>query len=124
MVLHVVVQDGSVSEVAFNIFEPPRFFEGFLVGRRYEEIPDITARICGICPVAYQMTSCAAVEDAFGATVEPGGAGPAASPLLRRMAPEPCSSRLFLARPRFLRLPGRGRARGAGPLCRADGAWP
>jgi coenzyme F420-reducing hydrogenase alpha subunit len=69
--LHVVVQDGAVSEVAFNVFEPPRFFEGFLVGRRYEEIPDITARICGICPVAYQMTSCAAVEDAFGVTVSP-----------------------------------------------------
>ncbi len=69
--LHVVVQDGSVSEVAFNIFEPPRFFEAFLVGRRYEEIPDITARICGICPVAYQMTSCAAVEDAFGVIVDP-----------------------------------------------------
>jgi coenzyme F420-reducing hydrogenase alpha subunit len=69
--LHVVVQDGSVSEVAFNIFEPPRFFEAFLVGRRYEEIPDITARICGICPVAYQMTSCAAVENAFGVTVSP-----------------------------------------------------
>jgi coenzyme F420-reducing hydrogenase alpha subunit len=68
--LHVVVKDGSVSEVAFNIFEPPRFFEAFLVGRRYEEIPDITARICGICPVAYQMTSCAAVEDAFGVTVD------------------------------------------------------
>jgi coenzyme F420-reducing hydrogenase alpha subunit len=69
--LHVVVKDGAVSEVAFNIFEPPRFFEAFLVGRRYEEIPDITARICGICPVAYQMTSCAAVEDAFGVTVDP-----------------------------------------------------
>ena len=69
--LHVVVKNGSVSEVAFNIFEPPRFFEAFLVGRGYEEIPDITARICGICPVAYQMTSCAAVEDAFGVTVSP-----------------------------------------------------
>ena len=69
--LHVVVEDGSVTEVALNIFEPPRFFEAFLRGRRYQEIPDITARICGICPVAYQMTACAAVEDAFGARVSP-----------------------------------------------------
>jgi coenzyme F420-reducing hydrogenase alpha subunit len=69
--LRVVVEDGSVTEVALNIFEPPRFFEAFLAGRRYQEIPDITARICGICPVAYQMTACAAVEDAFGATVSP-----------------------------------------------------
>ncbi|HMK97316.1 MAG TPA: Ni/Fe hydrogenase subunit alpha [Acidimicrobiales bacterium] len=64
--LRVVVQDGAVSEVVLNIFEPPRFFEAFLVGRSYKEVPDITARICGICPVAYQMTSCAAIEDAFG----------------------------------------------------------
>ncbi|HTW08830.1 MAG TPA: nickel-dependent hydrogenase large subunit [Acidimicrobiales bacterium] len=63
--LKVVVQDGSVEEVALNIFEPPRFFEAFLVGRAYQEVPDITARICGICPVAYQMTACAAIEDAL-----------------------------------------------------------
>lgn len=69
--LHVVVEDGAVSKATLDIFEPPRFFEAFLVGRRYEEIPDITARICGICPVAYQMTSCAAVEDALGVAVSP-----------------------------------------------------
>jgi sulfhydrogenase subunit alpha len=67
--LRVVVRDGAVSQVALNIFEPPRFFEAFLAGRRYEEIPDITARICGICPVAYQMSACNAVEDAFGTAV-------------------------------------------------------
>ena len=42
----------------FGIFEPPRFFEAFLRGRQFREVPDITARICGICPVAYQMSSC------------------------------------------------------------------
>ena len=68
--LRVVVQDGAVSEVALNIFEPPRFFEAFLIGRSYKEVPDITARICGICPVAYQMTSCAAIEDAFCAALD------------------------------------------------------
>ncbi|HYA45395.1 MAG TPA: nickel-dependent hydrogenase large subunit, partial [Acidimicrobiales bacterium] len=67
--LRVVVRDGSVSEVALNIYEPPRFFEAFLVGRRYQEVPDITARICGICPVAYQMSACNAIESAFGVTV-------------------------------------------------------
>jgi sulfhydrogenase subunit alpha len=41
--------------VALRIYEPPRLFEGFLRGRHYTEPPDITARICGICPVAYQM---------------------------------------------------------------------
>ena len=56
-------------EVALNIFEPPRFFEALLQGRRATEAPDITARICGICPVAYQMSACAAMEDALGVEV-------------------------------------------------------
>jgi len=68
--LRVVVEDGAVSAVALNIFEPPRFFEALLVGRGYQEVPDITARICGICPVAYQMTSCAAIEEAFCGALE------------------------------------------------------
>jgi len=67
--LRVRVQDGAVSEVTLNIFEPPRFFEALLEGRRLDEAPDITARICGICPVAYQMSACRAMEDACGVTV-------------------------------------------------------
>lgn len=59
-------------QIEFRIFEPPRFFEAFLVGRSALETPDITARICGICPVAYQMSACTAVEDAIGLQVEPG----------------------------------------------------
>jgi coenzyme F420-reducing hydrogenase alpha subunit len=62
--LEIVVEDGQVTEARLDIYEPPRFFEGMLRGRRYTEPPDITARICGICPVAYQMSSCAAIEDA------------------------------------------------------------
>ncbi|HVA05178.1 MAG TPA: Ni/Fe hydrogenase subunit alpha [Acidimicrobiales bacterium] len=68
--LHVRVRDGLVEDVALNIFEPPRFFEALLRGRRAIEAPDITARICGICPVAYQMSSCAAIEDALGMQVD------------------------------------------------------
>ena len=67
--LKVVVRDGSIETVEFGIFEPPRFFEAFLRGRRAAEVPDITARICGICPVAYQMSSSHALERAFGVTV-------------------------------------------------------
>jgi coenzyme F420-reducing hydrogenase alpha subunit len=55
--------------VELNIFEPPRFFEAFLVGRGFSEVPDITARICGICPVSYQMSSCHALEAACGVAV-------------------------------------------------------
>jgi sulfhydrogenase subunit alpha len=68
--LHVTITDGVVDNVQLNIYEPPRFFEAFLRGRSYTEPPDITARICGICPVAYQMSSCLAIEDACGAVVD------------------------------------------------------
>ncbi len=67
--LRVVVSDGRVSDVSLDIFEPPRYFEAMLVGRHMSEAPDITARICGICPVAYQMSACAAIEDACGIVV-------------------------------------------------------
>jgi sulfhydrogenase subunit alpha len=69
--LHVVVRDGQVAEVSLSIFEPPRFFEALLVGRRHTEAPDITARICGICPVAYEMSACAAIEAACGIQIDP-----------------------------------------------------
>ena len=69
--LHVVVEGGRVAAAQLQIYEPPRFFEAFLQGRSFTEPPDITARICGICPVAYQMSSCLAIEDACGVTVPP-----------------------------------------------------
>lgn len=67
--LHMKWEAGRVSELALSIFEPPRFFESFLRGRSALEAPDVTARICGICPVAYQMSACAAVEQALGVHV-------------------------------------------------------
>jgi coenzyme F420-reducing hydrogenase alpha subunit len=67
--LHLKIEDGQVTEAQLQIFEPPRLFEAFLRGRDYSEAPDITARICGICPVAYQMSAVHAVEDAFGIQV-------------------------------------------------------
>ena len=70
--LTIRVRDGKVVGVQLRIFEPPRFFEAFLRGRAFAEAPDITARICGICPVAYQMSAVHAMEAALG--VEVGGA--------------------------------------------------
>jgi sulfhydrogenase subunit alpha len=67
--LHVRLRDGRVEDVRLEIFEPPRFFEAFLRGRGFTEVPDITARICGICPVAYQFSSIAAMEDVCGIEV-------------------------------------------------------
>jgi coenzyme F420-reducing hydrogenase alpha subunit len=68
--LYVKVRDGRVVDVQLQIFEPPRFFEAFLRGRAYSEALDITARICGICPVAYQMSAVHAMEDACGVRVD------------------------------------------------------
>src|SRR5512135_1377987 len=68
--LFVKIKDNTVEDVQFKIFEPPRFFEAFMRGRKFSEAPDITARICGICPVAYQMSSVHAMENALGVKVE------------------------------------------------------
>jgi coenzyme F420-reducing hydrogenase alpha subunit len=70
--MEVRVRDGQVQDVKLRIYEPPRFFEAFLRGRRFTEVPDITARICGICPVAYQMSSIAAMEDVCAIEAAPG----------------------------------------------------
>jgi coenzyme F420-reducing hydrogenase alpha subunit len=64
--LHLSMHDGKVDDLRLEIFEPPRFFEAFLRGRDFQEVPDITSRICGICPVAYQMSSIHALEMAMG----------------------------------------------------------
>lgn len=68
-----------VADVKLRIYEPPRFFEAFLRGRHYAEAPDITARICGICPIAYQMSAVHAIERALGVKTDP------AVRLLRRL---------------------------------------
>ncbi len=69
--LYVRLEGDTVAQVELNIYEPPRFFESFLRGRAIHEVPDITARICGICPVAYQMSSCHALEKALGIEITP-----------------------------------------------------
>ncbi len=68
--LYVKINGDRVTDVKLKIFEPPRFFEALLRGRMYSEAPDITARICGICPVAYQMSAVHAMEQALGVVVD------------------------------------------------------
>lgn len=68
--LDLHIRDNTVTSAQLRIFEPPRFFEAFLRGRGYAEAPDIVARICGICPVAYQMSAVHAIENAFGVQVQ------------------------------------------------------
>ncbi len=68
----VVIEDGRVTRSEFKIFEPPRYFEGLLAGRSYRDAPDVTSRICGICPIAYIMGASHAMERALGHNI-PGG---------------------------------------------------
>src|SRR3954447_26203480 len=68
--MYVRLRDGLVEDVELRIYEPPRFFEAFLRGRDYREAPDITSRICGICPIAYQTSAINAMEDALGVEVD------------------------------------------------------
>jgi coenzyme F420-reducing hydrogenase alpha subunit len=70
--LHVSINGSQVEDVRLEIFEPPRFFEAFLQGRHFTETPDIVARICGICPVAYQMSAVHALENSLGIEVTGG----------------------------------------------------
>ncbi len=70
--MYVKLEGREVSEVKLRLYEPPRFFEAFLRGRSYAEVPDITARICGICPAAYQLSSARAMEDACGVRIDEG----------------------------------------------------
>ena len=77
--LYIKLVGDRVADVKLKIYEPPRLFEAFLRGRHFSEAPDITARICGICPVAYQMSAVHAIERALGIRIDP------AIRLLRRL---------------------------------------
>ena len=70
--MYVRLEGREVAEVRLRIYEPPRFFEALLRGRAFTEAPDITSRICGICPIAYQISAVRAMEDACGVAINEG----------------------------------------------------
>jgi len=70
--MYIKLEGAEVREVKLRIYEPPRFFEALLRGRSFTEAPDITSRICGICPIAYQMSAVRAMEDACGVAIDSG----------------------------------------------------
>jgi len=69
--LYIKLVGERVADVKLKVYEPPRLFEAFLRGRHFSEAPDITARICGICPIAYQMSAVHAIERALGVRIDP-----------------------------------------------------
>ncbi len=106
----VRMRGDEVEEVQFKIFEPPRFFEALLRGRQFTEAPDITARICGICPIAYIASSCNAMEAVCGVELPDQVRLAAPARLLRRVDREPRPAYRDAPRARLPRLRRRRRA--------------
>ena len=69
--LEIQIKNQIITALQLKIYEPPRLFEKFLEGRCHSEVLDIVARICGICPVAYQMSAAHALEACFEVTPGP-----------------------------------------------------
>lgn len=61
----VDIEDGRVSDVRMDVVEPARFFESMMVGRRFDDAPTISSRICGICSPNHTLTAIKAVEAAL-----------------------------------------------------------
>jgi len=64
--IRITIKDGKLEEASWNVVETPRFFEAMLVGKRWENAPWISGRICGICSIGHTLASIRAVENAFG----------------------------------------------------------
>ena len=58
--------EGKVERAYFHVTQF-RGFEKFCEGRMYFEMPQITPRICGICPVSHHLASAKACDDLIGA---------------------------------------------------------
>lgn len=65
-----VYMDGKRAErVELALIEPPRLFEALLLGKSFEEVPEIICRICSLCSTIHRVTSLLAVENALGIDV-------------------------------------------------------
>lgn len=57
----IVGDDGSIEQARFHVVEF-RGFEKFCEGRHFSEMPTLTERICGICPVSHHLASAKAID--------------------------------------------------------------
>ncbi|MBU0619310.1 nickel-dependent hydrogenase large subunit [Patescibacteria group bacterium] len=55
----------KTQQASFQVEESERLIEGLLIGKKFQQAPFINARICGICPVAHNLCSWAAIENAY-----------------------------------------------------------
>ncbi|MCX8161919.1 MAG: Ni/Fe hydrogenase subunit alpha [Candidatus Bathyarchaeota archaeon] len=67
--LEIKMRGDTIEDLKFRIYEAPRFFEAFLIGRRYYEVHEIVSRICGVCPVTHQITALKSIEKILGLEV-------------------------------------------------------
>jgi F420-non-reducing hydrogenase large subunit len=63
--IHIFLDDSGNVERAYLQIPELRGFEKFAEGRRAEEMPQITSRICGVCPTAHHMAATKALDDLF-----------------------------------------------------------
>lgn len=66
-----VTKEGRVEELKLETLEGLRQIEGLLIGRRFDEIPTVVSRVCGICPVVHILNACSAIEKALNLEVSP-----------------------------------------------------
>jgi F420-non-reducing hydrogenase large subunit len=61
----IFLNDAGEVENAYLQIPELRGFERFCIGRKAEDMPLLTSRICGVCPVAHHMASTKALDAAF-----------------------------------------------------------
>jgi F420-non-reducing hydrogenase large subunit len=63
--IHIFVNDEGAVDRAYLQIPELRGFEKFAQGRRAEDMPQITSRICGVCPMAHHMAGTKALDDLY-----------------------------------------------------------
>jgi len=69
--IHIFLDDAGSVERAFLQIPELRGFEKFVEGRPAEDMPQITSRICGVCPMAHHMAATKALDDLYGVDPPP-----------------------------------------------------
>jgi coenzyme F420-reducing hydrogenase alpha subunit len=67
--IDLAMAGGRCSEARLSLLDPPRLLEKAIEGYGYDQAVDAVSRVCGSCPVAYQLTAVQAFERLF--QVEP-----------------------------------------------------